>query len=182
MPARRQPEQTIQRSVVQHLRYRGARGAVWWHVPNGGARRKTEAAILKGLGVRARVADICVVHDGKFFALELKAPSGRSTAAQIAFRDEINAAGGFACRGGADRCRAALFGVLGAAARAGAMSRGPCRFTRRDLTKAVKAVVAAGQPVVSVRVEKDGAIIVIVGRADKTEAARNAASNSWETL
>ena len=59
-------------------------------------RRKTEAAILKGLGVRARVADICVVHDGKFFALELKAPSGRSTAAQIAFRDEINAAGGFA--------------------------------------------------------------------------------------
>ena len=96
MPARRQPEQTIQRSVVQHLRYRGARGAVWWHVPNGGPRRKTEAAILKGLGVRARVADICVVHDGKFFALELKAPSGRSTEAQMAFRDEINAAGGFA--------------------------------------------------------------------------------------
>jgi hypothetical protein len=62
------------------------------------------------------------------------------------------------------------------------MSRGPCRFTQRDLTKAVRAVVAAGQPVVSVKVEKDGAIIVIVGRADKTEAARNAASNSWETL
>ena len=56
------------------------------------------------------------------------------------------------------------------------MSRGPCRFTQRDLTKAVKAVVAAGQPVVSVRVEKDGAIIVIVGRADKTEAARNGQS------
>ena len=92
---RRHPEQEIQRSVVSHLRCRGAR-AVWWHVPNGGARRKTEAAILKGLSVRAGVADICVVHDGKFFALELKAPSGRSTAAQIAFRDEINAAGGFA--------------------------------------------------------------------------------------
>jgi hypothetical protein len=96
MPARRRHEQEIQRSVVQHLRRRGARGAVWWHVPNGGARRKTEAAILKGLGVRAGVADICVVHGGKFFALELKAPSGRSTPAQMAFRDGINAAGGFA--------------------------------------------------------------------------------------
>jgi hypothetical protein len=62
------------------------------------------------------------------------------------------------------------------------VSRGAARFTQRDLTKAVKAVVAAGQPVVSVRVEKDGAIIVTVGGADKTEAARNAAGNSWETL
>jgi hypothetical protein len=93
---RRHPEQEIQRSVVSHLRCRGARGAVWWHTPNGGFRRRTEAAILKGLGVRAGVADICVVHEGKFFALELKAPSGRSTEAQMAFRDEINAAGGFA--------------------------------------------------------------------------------------
>src|SRR6478609_642957 len=93
---RRRPEQTIQRSVVQHLRCRGARGAVWWHVPNGGFRRPAEAKILAGLGVRAGVADICVVHDGKFFALELKAPSGRSSDAQIAFRDEISAAGGFA--------------------------------------------------------------------------------------
>jgi hypothetical protein len=108
MKPRRRCEQDVQRCVISHLRCRGARGAVWWHVPNGGARRKTEAAILKGLGVRAGVADICVVHDGKFFALELKAPSGRSTAAQIAFRHEINAAGGFAAEvvglGAAIRC------------------------------------------------------------------------------
>ena len=94
---RRPPEQAIQRSVVENLRCRGARGAVWWHVPNGGASRKTEAAILKGLGVRAGVADICAVHRNQFYALELKAPGGRSTTAQIAFRDEINAAGGV-CR------------------------------------------------------------------------------------
>jgi hypothetical protein len=42
------------------------------------------------------VADICAVHRNQFYALELKAPGGRSTTAQIAFRDEINAAGGFA--------------------------------------------------------------------------------------
>jgi hypothetical protein len=96
MKPRRRLEQEIQHSVVSHLRCRGARGAVWWHAPNGGFRRPAEAKILAGLGVRPGVADICVVHDGRFYALELKSPSGRSTAAQTAFRDEINAAGGFA--------------------------------------------------------------------------------------
>ena len=62
MPARRHPEQTIQRSVVQHLRCRGARGAVWWHVPKAVRGRKTEAAILKGLGVRPelRISTLCM--------------------------------------------------------------------------------------------------------------------------
>ena len=96
MPARRHPEQEIQRSVVSHLRCRGARGAVWWHTPNGGYRRPVEAKIMAGLGVRPGVADICVEHGGKFYALELKAPGGRSTPTQIAFRDAINTAGGFA--------------------------------------------------------------------------------------
>jgi hypothetical protein len=48
------------------------------------------------MGTLAGVADICILHNGKFFALELKAPGGRSTAAQLAFRDSVNAAGGFA--------------------------------------------------------------------------------------
>jgi hypothetical protein len=42
------------------------------------------------------VADRCIVHAGRFYALQLKAPGGRSTPAQVAFRAEINAAGGFA--------------------------------------------------------------------------------------
>jgi hypothetical protein len=98
MPRRHQPEATIQRSVINHLRCRGTRGAVWWHVPNGGYRKPAEAKALIGLGVRAGVADICAVNAGKFYALELKAPGGRLTAAQIAFRDSIIAAGGFAGR------------------------------------------------------------------------------------
>ena len=44
---------------------------------------------MAGLGVRAGVADICVLHDGRFYALELKAAGGRSTEAQIEFRDEV---------------------------------------------------------------------------------------------
>lgn len=90
------PEDQIQRAVFEHIRQRGVPGIVAWHTPNGGKRRPIEAAILKGLGVRAGVADVCIVHDGAFYALELKAEGGRSTEAQIKFRDDVNAAGGYA--------------------------------------------------------------------------------------
>jgi hypothetical protein len=97
MPRRRSPEQVIQRSVVQHLRQRGAPGMVFWHTPNGGKRRPIEAAIFSGLGVRAGVSDIIAVHHGRVFGLELKAPNGRPTEAQMQFASDLNAAGGFAC-------------------------------------------------------------------------------------
>lgn len=90
-------EDHIQRAVIQHLRERGAPGVVYWHTPNGGHRRKAEAAILKGLGVRAGVSDIIAIHKGRVFALELKAPEGRPTESQMQFISEINAAGGFGC-------------------------------------------------------------------------------------
>ena len=71
MPRRQQPEQAIQRSLVQHLRCRGALGAVWWHTPNGaflGGKRNRrgiaiQGGIMKSLGVRAGVADLCIVHE-----------------------------------------------------------------------------------------------------------------------
>jgi hypothetical protein len=100
MARRDQPEAQLRRTAVQHLRCRGVRGAVWWLTPNGGARHKIEAAILKGLGVRAGVADLCIVH-------------------AVAFRAEINAAGGFATEAvGLDaalRCLEAWGLLLGAA-------------------------------------------------------------------
>ena len=91
----RRPEQAIQRAVVQHLRIRAVPGLVWFHVPNGGARKPVEAAILKSMGVRPGVSDFILVHDGKFFALELKAEGGRATEAQMAFLSEIDRAGAF---------------------------------------------------------------------------------------
>ena len=51
------PEQAMHRAVCQQLRQRGARGLLWFHVPNGGRRSPIEAAIYKGLGVRAGVSD-----------------------------------------------------------------------------------------------------------------------------
>ena len=90
------PEDQIQRAVFQHIRARGVPGLVAWHTPNGGQRKPIEAAILKGLGVRAGVADILAVYGGKIFALELKTEDGRPTKAQIEFLSDIERAGAFA--------------------------------------------------------------------------------------
>jgi hypothetical protein len=89
------PEDEIQRAVFRHIRARGVPGLVAFHVPNGGKRKPIEAAIFKSLGVRAGVADIIAVHQGKIFALELKAEDGRPTEAQIEFLSDIERAGAF---------------------------------------------------------------------------------------
>jgi len=96
MSRRRRGEDGVQRAVCEHLQIRGARNIVWWHTPNGGKRNRIEAAIMKGLGVRAGVSDIIAVHEGKAFALELKAEGGRPTEAQLQFIDDFQAAGGHA--------------------------------------------------------------------------------------
>jgi hypothetical protein len=62
MPIQGRREQQVQRSVVEHLRYRGARGAVWWHCPNGGYRRPAEAKIMAGLGVRGIRFNVAELH------------------------------------------------------------------------------------------------------------------------
>ena len=84
-------EQTVHRTIVQHLRARAMPGCVWFHPPSGGWRSPVEAAIFKSLGVRVGVADLILLHDGQFFALELKAPGGRLTESQAAFLDDVEA-------------------------------------------------------------------------------------------
>src|SRR5580765_5349350 len=90
-------EQQIHRAVVQHLRARGVPGLVFTHPPNGGARKPIEAAIFKSLGVRPGASDLLLWHDGKSFALELKAPGGRATEAQLAFLSDMERAGACTC-------------------------------------------------------------------------------------
>ena len=97
MKARRtNPERHIQRAVLGHLKARAYPGVVYWHSPNGGKRNLREAVNLKRDGVLPGVADLCAVHDGKFFALELKSDTGRPTEAQLAFIAAVNSAGGYA--------------------------------------------------------------------------------------
>lgn len=93
MKRRRDPEQQIQRAVVQHLQQRGAKGLAFFHVPNGGYRRPVEAAILKGIGAKPGIPDLCLIHDGKPFFLELKAPGGKTSINQTEAALELEAAG-----------------------------------------------------------------------------------------
>lgn len=97
-PKRKQSreEDLIQRAVVQHIKARGAKGLVWFAIPMGGVRSPIEAAIMKGLGVQAGVSDLFFLNNGIAYFLELKRIGGRPTEAQMAFRDAVNEAGGYA--------------------------------------------------------------------------------------
>jgi hypothetical protein len=75
-------EQAIQKAVFDHFRTRSAPGVIAWHTLNGGYRRRTEAAILKGLDVVPGIPDVLALKDGRLFAFELKADRGRLTPIQ----------------------------------------------------------------------------------------------------
>jgi hypothetical protein len=106
---RSNPEAQIQRCVFQHLRARGAPGIFAFHPANGGYRKPVEAAILKSLGVVAGVPDVFIVHNGRCFALELKAEGGRATEKQLACIAALREAGAFTCIAeGLDRALACL--------------------------------------------------------------------------
>jgi hypothetical protein len=60
------------------------------------------------------------------------------------------------------------------------VSRGPHTFRQGDLTRAIKAVRAAGVPVAKVEVDRDGKIIVVAGKPSENPAP--AEPNSWDTL
>lgn len=90
---RRRNEDSIQRAVFQHITARRQPGLVAFAVPNGGARSRTEAAILKGLGVLPGVPDILLFFKGKVFALEIKTKDGRPTAEQVIVQEQLRAAG-----------------------------------------------------------------------------------------
>ena len=97
------PEQLAHKAIADHLRTRGVAGLVWWHTPNnlfaGGKRNRKgvaiQASIMKGLGMKAGVADFILVHGGKIYALELKAErGGRLSEAQSEFLASMERAGG----------------------------------------------------------------------------------------
>jgi hypothetical protein len=86
---RNYPEQQIQRAVVDYLRLLENLGELFfYHCPNGGWRSKAEAGIFKSLGVRAGVPDLVLLFPGGRTAfIEIKAPGGRLSASQKAFKN-----------------------------------------------------------------------------------------------
>jgi hypothetical protein len=88
------PEQAIQKTIMQdHVPWRLARDVFITHIPLGGKRSKTEAAIMKGLGVQAGVPDLLAIKSGQIFFLELKAPKGRLSKEQEETQDRLRKAG-----------------------------------------------------------------------------------------
>ena len=66
----------------------------WWHTPNGGARSKKTAGILKMMGTKPGVPDLTfILNDGKAAFIELKTAKGRLQPTQIAFRETVKSHG-----------------------------------------------------------------------------------------
>ena len=53
------------------------------------------------------------------------------------------------------------------------MARGPCTFRQRDVTAAVKAVVAAGCEVARAEIDYTGKIVVVIGKPADDAKGRN---------
>lgn len=94
-------EQRMQTEFVRMVRLLSP-GTFIFAIPNGGARSEIEGKILKGMGVVAGVADLCVILDGgRVGWLEAKEPPdiiskksrGKLSTAQEAFRDHVQGRG-----------------------------------------------------------------------------------------
>ena len=81
------------------------------HPANGGARSAIEGAIFKSLGVAAGAPDLLLWHEGRSYALELKADAGRISESQADMLDRLGKAGvTTAVATGIDEALAALEG------------------------------------------------------------------------
>lgn len=88
------PEERLQMDLADHIRARQVPGLFWFHVPNGGKRGIREATRFKAMGVRAGTPDLIFLHNGQFYAMELKAGTGSLQKNQKEALIEIAAAGG----------------------------------------------------------------------------------------
>jgi hypothetical protein len=61
------------------------------------------------------------------------------------------------------------------------MSRGRCTFRQRDLTKAVKAVIAAGLHVAGVKVSAQGEIEIVTGD-ERAHDSPPQGGNEWDSI
>jgi hypothetical protein len=87
-------EEQLQRSIVERLRWQADPRVIFFHVPNGGARSKSEGAKFKALGVLPGVPDlIFLLPDATIFCMELKSRDGVQSDGQKAFQAKCEAIG-----------------------------------------------------------------------------------------
>jgi len=94
-------EDEIQIQVAQFLRlYERSNKFLWWSVPNeGGAVGKNKFHAMKRMshfkrmGLRPGVADLSIIHEGKYYAIELKTKTGRMSKFQENFKESCEICG-----------------------------------------------------------------------------------------
>lgn len=86
-------EEQIQRAVTQWLDAALPDDAVFFAVPNGGARHPAVAAKLKATGTRRGVPDLSLVWKGRAIFIELKAKGGSLSPEQRAMHERLTLAG-----------------------------------------------------------------------------------------
>lgn len=90
------PERQLHLFAVQLIRMTARPGVVYWHAANEGVRSPRTGAFLKLMGMRPGVSDLCfcLPPNGRLAALELKSGTGRLSAEQRHFGDDVVACGG----------------------------------------------------------------------------------------
>lgn len=61
------------------------------------------------------------------------------------------------------------------------MARGPCTFRQQDVTRALRATMAAGVSVQRIEIDREGKIVVVAGRPDDASEA-GAGGNEWDGI
>jgi hypothetical protein len=87
-------ETALQAHIVCLLESYGRHDIEWHAVPNGEKRNKKTAWLLKLTGVKAGVADLMFLIDGKPIALELKTEVGKQSSEQSDWQERFERAGG----------------------------------------------------------------------------------------
>jgi hypothetical protein len=85
-PRRAAPEAQIQRAILQRLQWLGI---LCVHIPNAGKRSAIAGRRLKGDGMRPGWPDLACYQHGKHALLEVKAPKGRLSPAQVETHGEL---------------------------------------------------------------------------------------------
>jgi hypothetical protein len=87
-------EDNLQIAAANFLRYQYPQ-LLWWHTPNGGKRKYSEAIRFKKAGVRAGVPDILLFWEDQKGAIELKYGSNGLQDTQRDFRNRWVSLGGY---------------------------------------------------------------------------------------
>ncbi len=59
------------------------------------------------------------------------------------------------------------------------MARGRCTFKQKDATRAARAAIAAGLEVQRIEIEKDGKIVVVIGKSQESPV-QGRGDNEWD--